>query len=118
MIIITNDEQKALTLCRKALTGLDMDLKGYDEMTKVDQVNFADDLSKVFHNKSFTKLLDLIEKQQVMWIARDSQNEKQKDFSRGTINAIDLIKDNLEKYNLIHDTKPEDEEEIDKQQVI
>ena len=111
-------KQMLIALCRKALTGLDLDLKGYEEMTKAEQVNFNQDLTKVFYNKSFQKLLNLILKSQVMWIARDSQNETQKNFSRATINAIDMIKDKLEKHTKIFEEKKPEEEGFNKQNII
>jgi len=110
-------KQMLIALCRKSLIGLDIDIKEYEEMSKADQVNFNQELTKVFYNKSFQKLLNILEKRQVIWMAREAQDDH-KNFGRATINAYDLVKDLVEKHkNIFEEEKPK-EEPLDKQKVI
>ena len=111
-------KQKLIALCRKSLIGLDLDTKEYEEMIKADQVNFNQELTKVFYNKSFQKLMDILEKRQVIWIARDSKDETQKNFGRATINAIDYIKDKIEKYSALYQSKLSEGESFDPNKIV
>jgi len=111
-------KQKLIALCRKSLTGLDLDLREFDDMPKADQANFLNGMNNAQKNDALKILLNNLEREQVMWIARDSKDETQKNFGRATINAIDYIKDKIEKYSALYQSKLSEGESFDPNKIV
>jgi len=80
--------------------------------------SFLSDMTSLSNNKSLQEVIKVIKRNQVMFIALESQNIEQVNFGRASINGLMLLGDEIDRLAGIHAKRNEPEENYDKGSVV
>lgn len=105
------------SLLRSQMKGIDLNDIYLEELPEDEYREMLKDLYRLKTNKGFFKLINEISNKQVFKIAVETQNMEQVNYGRALINGLTLLKEAIEKYNAIYESKGE-KEFFDKDEVI
>lgn len=105
-------------IARKQVGSVDLDTSWIDEMPKQERNTILTEAHDILYKESLDKIINELANRQIRHIAQEAGSFEEMNFGRGTLNGINLLKEELESLDSIYASEHQKAEDFDPYKII